>query len=98
MQAGARQLRNGRLKRMETVVQRQQRMLRKATMIASSSNDRTVEWASFGPVGRSATEDRFFHFATVFWLKPIALGQRSQALLTILYRSTDRLCRRGAAV
>jgi hypothetical protein len=28
----------------------------------------------------------------------IALGERSQALLTILYRSTDRLCRGGAAV
>lgn len=28
----------------------------------------------------------------------VALGNRSQALLTILYCSTDRLCRRGAAV
>ncbi len=26
----------------------------------------------------------------------VALGQRSQALLTLLYRSTDRLCRSGA--
>src|SRR6476661_7324998 len=29
---------------------------------------------------------------------PIALGQRPQALLTILYCSTDCLCRGGAAV
>lgn len=29
---------------------------------------------------------------------PVALGQRPQALLTILYCSTDRLCRCGAAV
>jgi hypothetical protein len=29
---------------------------------------------------------------------PVALGERSQALLTILYCSTDRLRRRGAAV
>ena len=29
---------------------------------------------------------------------PVALGQSPQALLTMLYRSTDRLCRRGAAV
>jgi hypothetical protein len=28
----------------------------------------------------------------------VALGQSSQALLTILYRSTDRLCRCGAPV
>ena len=26
----------------------------------------------------------------------VALGKRPQALLTMLYRSTDRLCRRGA--
>ncbi len=28
--------------------------------------DNTVECGSFGPVGRSATEVRFFHLATVF--------------------------------
>jgi hypothetical protein len=39
-------------------------------MIASSSADRTVDFGSVGPVGRSATELRFFHFATVFWLIP----------------------------
>jgi hypothetical protein len=39
-------------------------------MIASSSTDNTVERGAFGPVGRSATEARFFHFAAVFWLIP----------------------------
>jgi hypothetical protein len=39
-------------------------------MIASSSIDSTVDLASFGPVGRSPTEARFFHLATVFWLIP----------------------------
>jgi hypothetical protein len=39
-------------------------------MTASSSIDSTVERAFFGPVGRSATEGRFFHFATVFGLIP----------------------------
>src|SRR5271154_2331136 len=29
---------------------------------------------------------------------PIAFGEPPQALLTMLYRSTDRRCRRGAAV
>lgn len=29
---------------------------------------------------------------------PVALGQNPQTLLTMLYRSTDRLCRRGASV
>jgi hypothetical protein len=36
---------------------------RKATTIASSSTDSTVDLGSFGPVGRSATEDRFLHLA-----------------------------------
>jgi hypothetical protein len=63
-------MRNGRLQRIEAVVQRQPCMLAEATIIASSSSDNTVEWASFGPVARSATDLRFFHFATVFWLMP----------------------------
>ena len=39
-------------------------------MIASCSTVSTVDFASFGPVGRSAVEVRFFHLATVFWLIP----------------------------
>lgn len=39
-------------------------------MTASSSIESTVDLGSFGPVGRSATEARLFHFATVFWLIP----------------------------
>jgi hypothetical protein len=37
-------------------------------MNASSSIESTDECGSFGPVGRTATEPRFFHFATAFWL------------------------------
>jgi hypothetical protein len=43
---------------------------RKATTIASSSIDSTVDVGSLGPVGKSATELRFFHLATVFGLIP----------------------------
>jgi hypothetical protein len=39
-------------------------------MVASSSTDNTEDFASVGPVGRSLTELRFFHLATVFWLMP----------------------------
>ncbi len=39
-------------------------------MIASSGTDSTVDLVSLGPVGRSATELRFFHLATVFGLMP----------------------------
>lgn len=37
-------------------------------MIASSSSDNIVDLGSRGPVGKSATDGRFFHLATVFWL------------------------------
>ena len=37
---------------------------------ASSPADRTVDLGSFGPVGRSETEVRAFHLATVFGLIP----------------------------
>jgi hypothetical protein len=30
----------------------------------------TVDFGFLGPVGKSATEVRFFHVATVFWLIP----------------------------
>src|SRR5437764_4134668 len=69
---------------------------RKATTIASSSIDSTVELGCFGPVGRSATKLRLRHLAAVFGLVPWRYGP--QTLLTTLYRSTDCLCRNGAAM
>ena len=48
---------------------------RNATITASSSRVRTVDVASFGPVGRSVAEVRFFHFATAFWLIPCRLAR-----------------------
>lgn len=70
---------------------------RKATMIASALMLRTVDLASLGAVERSATVSRCFPFATVFWLI-VALRERSQALVTTLYCSTDGLRRGGATV
>ena len=67
-------------------------------MIASSSIDSTVDFGSFGPVGRSATERRIPPLGHGLLVDPVAPGQGPQALLTMLYRSTDRLCRCGAAV
>jgi hypothetical protein len=42
----------------------------RAITTASSSSDRTVDLGCLGPVGRSETEDRAFHLATVFGLTP----------------------------
>lgn len=69
MQGRPRQVRDRRLQRIKAIVERQQRMP------AEGGNDcllfdSTVEAGFFGPVGISATEVRFFHFDTVFWLMP----------------------------
>lgn len=67
-------------------------------MIASSSVERTVDLACFGPVGKSATATPLLPFGDSLLVDPAVLGERPQARLTILYRSTDRLCRGGAPV
>ena len=67
-------------------------------MIASSSTERTVDLAFLGPVGRSATVSRLLPLRDSLLVDTVALGERSQALLTILYCSTDCLRRGGAAV
>jgi hypothetical protein len=38
--------------------------------MASSSPDRTLECAHFGPVGKSLIDGRFFHWASVLGLMP----------------------------
>ena len=53
--------------------------------------DRTVDLGSFGPVGRSETEVRALPLGDRLRVDAVALRQRPQALLTMLYRSTDRL-------
>src|SRR4051795_7898201 len=67
-------------------------------MTASSSIDSTVDRGSFGPVRRSTTELRAFHLRHRLLIDAVTSGERSQALFTMLYRSTDRLSRRGAPV
>ena len=47
---------------------------RNATTTASSSIVSVVDLGSFGPVRRSAVDDRFFHLAIVFWLTPWRLA------------------------
>ena len=64
-------------------------------MIASSSSDRDVDFGSLGQVGRRLA---FLPLGDGLLVDAMALGQGPQALLTMLYRSTDCLCRCGAAV
>jgi hypothetical protein len=63
--------------------------------MTASSTDRTVDLGSLGPVGRSLA---LLPFGDGLLVDAVAAGKRPQALLTILYRSTDRLSRCGAAM
>jgi hypothetical protein len=68
MQGRSCQVWNCWLKRVEAIIQRQQ-----SVYLTEGDNDRPLHlnrqdcrMGSFGPVGKSAIEVRFFHFATVF--------------------------------
>ncbi len=58
------------LQGIEAVVERQQRVLAEGHDNGLVPADRTVDFGVVGPVGRSLTEVRRFHFATVFGLMP----------------------------
>ena len=66
-------------------------------MTASSSSDSTVDSRLFGPVG-TISDVRLLPLGDGLLVDAVALGQGPQARLTMLYRSTDRLCRCGAPV
>jgi len=53
---------------MEAIVQRQPRVPANGNDDGFVFDDKTEDFASAGPVGRSLIELRFFHLATVFWL------------------------------
>ena len=64
---GARQVLDGRLERIKTIIEWQQRELcGKATQAASCSADSTSERASCAPIGMSSTNLRLRHLRTVF--------------------------------
>ena len=70
VQGRACQVWDGGLKGVEAVVSGSSVWRRKATTIASSAGDSTVDLASRGPVGRSLSVSRFRHLATVLGLIP----------------------------
>src|SRR6476620_11716492 len=92
------QMLDGRLERIEAIVERQQRMP------PESDDDRLLLDGKDGRLGFPGTCREIGDSLALLPLRdsllvdPMALGERSQALLTILYCSTDRLRRGGAAV
>ena len=87
-----------RLKRVETVIERQERVL------AEGDDDRLFLQAENRRSGLLGAHRRILNVGALapllnrLGIDPVPRGKDPQALLTILYRSTDRLSRRGAAM
>ncbi len=95
---GAGQVRDGHLKSIETIVQRQRRMLAKGKddgLVLHRQRCGLWLLGARWQIGDGAT---LLPLGDGFGIDPITLGKRPQARLTILYCSTDRLCRCGASV
>src|SRR5437763_9454649 len=98
MKRRARQTRDRGLKCIETVIEREKGVL------AEGDDDRLLLQAENRRSRRLGTHRRILHVGALapllnrLGVDAVPSGQSPQALLTILYCSTDRLSRRGAAV
>jgi hypothetical protein len=91
-------VRNGGLQGIEAVIERQQ------SVLAEGDDDRLFALAKNRRPGRLRPHRRITCRGPApplrdgLWIDSMAAGQRPYALLTMLYRSTDRLRRAGAPV
>ena len=91
-------MRDRRLKRIKAIIQREKRVS------AESDDDRLLvrrqhrRMRLLWPCGAIGHRRPFLPFGDRLLIDTVTLGERPQALLTILYCSTDRLCRAGAPV
>ena len=98
MQRRAGQVRDRGLQGVEAVVQRQQCMLAKGNdhRLLLDAQHRGMRVLGAGPhIDGAASASPL---GNRFGVDPVALGENPQALLTILYCSTDCRCRAGAPV
>src|SRR5215207_2418354 len=95
VQGRARQVRDGRLKRIKAVIKRQERVPAEGDddRLLLDGQHRRSRLLRPGPEVRDAVAR--LPIANGILVDPVALRESSQARLTMLYRSTDRLCRAG---
>src|ERR1019366_5624323 len=98
VQRGARQVRNRRLERIEAIVQRQERVPAKGNDDGLFLDRQHRGLCIRGAGGKITDRTAFLPLGHGLLVDAVAFGKRPQARLTILYCSTDRLCRRGAAM
>src|SRR6516164_1392915 len=98
MEGRTRQMRDGWLQSVEAVVERQQGMPPESddhSLLLDGHDRRPRLLRACRQIGDRGPR---FPLGDGLRIDAVALGQRPQALLTMLYRSTDRLCRCGAPV
>src|SRR4051794_37452295 len=96
MQTGARQVRDRGLERVEAVIQRQKCVPPEGDnhgFLFQGQHGRSRRFRSGRPIG---CRRALLPLGDGFWVNPVTSGENSQALLTILYCSTDRRRRAGA--
>src|SRR6476661_4078075 len=86
------------LQRIEAVVERQQRVAPESDDNRLFLHGQHCRSCLPGTGRKIGNRGSLLPFGDGLLVDPVALGQCPQALLTMLYRSTDCLCRRGAAV
>src|ERR1700730_5802252 len=89
-------MRDRRLKGVQTIVERQQGMSTKCNddgFLFDRQNRRSGVLRTCGNIDNRGPA---LPFGDRLLVDPVSPGKRSQARLTMLYRSTDRLCRSGA--
>src|ERR1700680_4042045 len=98
VQRRARQVRDRRLQSGEAIVERQERVSAKGNDDRLLLDRQHCGLRVFGSGRQVCHRAASPPLGNRLWVDPVAPGQSPQARLTMLYRSTDRLCRRGAAV
>src|ERR1700692_2251189 len=91
-------MRDRRLQGIETIIERQQRMAAEGDddTLLPDRQHRGLRLARAG--WQIGDRTALLPLGDGLRVDPVAPGQSPQARLTMLYRSTDRRCRRGAAV
>jgi hypothetical protein len=98
MQRRTRKVWNGWLERVKTIVERQKRVLPEGDDDGLFLNRKHRRLRLFRAGRKIGDRCPLLPFRNRLLVDAVAFRKRSQALFTILYCSTDCLCRRGAAV
>jgi hypothetical protein len=96
VQRGSRQVRDRRLQSIQAVIQRKQRVPSKGNEDRFLLDRQNRRARSLGPCGNVRHRRAALPLGDRLLVDPVTLRKSPQALLTMLYRSTDRLSCRGA--